>query len=127
MTRALLIVLAAVALVACGNEDPTKDSGSGIRGTVVIGPTCPVQVAESPCADAPYEATISVTSGVEVVATGESSSDGTFRISVPPGTYTVAAVPRNGDAIAHAEPVAGVVVTTGSFSNVAISFDSGVR
>jgi hypothetical protein len=114
-------------LVACGNETGAGDAGSGIEGTVAIGPTCPVELAESPCADAPYEAVITVTNGGEVVATGESAEDGTFRIQVPPGTYTVTAEPLVADAIAHADALQHVVVGTGAFTHVGISFDSGIR
>jgi hypothetical protein len=127
MKRLILIVLATFALAACGSEHGTGDAGSGIEGTVAIGPTCPVQTAESPCEDAPYEATITVTSDGDVVATGESTADGTFRIVLPPGTYEVKAEPLAADAIAHADPLTQVVVDAGAFTHVGVLFDSGIR
>jgi hypothetical protein len=127
MPRFPLVVLVMAVLVSCGERTGAGDAGSGIEGTVAIGPTCPVEMAESPCADAPYEALITVTDGGEVVATGKSTQDGTFRIDVPPGTYTVTAEPVVADAIAHADPLQDVVVGTGAFTHVGISFDSGIR
>lgn len=127
MKRFILVMLATAALVACGNDGGAGDAGSGIEGTVSIGPTCPVVTAESPCEDAPYEARITVESGGEVVATGESAEDGTFRIAVPAGNYTVTAEPLVEDGIAHADPLQHVVVDVGAFSHVEISFDSGIR
>ena len=127
MKRLILVVLATAVLVACGNEQGTSEAGSGIEGTVFIGPTCPVETAESPCEDAPYEAKITVMSDGEVVATGESAEDGTFRIAVPPGNYAVSAEPLVADAIAHADPLQHVVVDSGTFTHVGISFDSGIR
>ena len=127
MKRFPIVVLVVAVLAACGNETGASDAGSGIEGTVRIGPTCPVEMAESPCEDAPYRATITVTEGGEIVATGESSEDGTFRIEVPPGTYIVTAEPLVADAIAHADPLPHLVVDAGAFTHVEVSFDSGIR
>lgn len=127
MKRVLFLVVAIAVLVACGDKGGTGEAGSGIEGTVSIGPTCPVEMAESPCEDAPYRAKITVMDSDEVVATGESAEDGTFKIEVPPGTYTVTAEPLVPDAIAHADPLQHIVVGTGAFTHVGISFDSGIR
>jgi hypothetical protein len=116
-----------LALVACGTEPGTTAAGSGIEGTVAIGPTCPVQTSESPCDDAPYQAKLTVTADGEIVATGESAQDGTFRIALPPGKYAVTAEPLEADAIAHSVPLSQVVVPLGEFTHVTISFDSGIR
>jgi hypothetical protein len=127
MRRFLLPILLALCLAACGKDAGAGDGSSGVEGTVSIGPTCPVEHAESPCPDAPYAAAITVSTGGDVVATGESGEDGTFRISVPPGTYEVSAEPLDGNAIAHAEPIENVVVEAGSFTHLLLSFDSGIR
>lgn len=127
MKRLLLMMFAATLLVACGDEPGAGAARSGIEGKVSIGPTCPVVTAESPCADAPYEATITVESEGEVVETGRSGEDGSFRIAVPPGDYTVSAEPLVADAIAHADPVQHVVVDADAFTHVELTFDSGIR
>jgi hypothetical protein len=123
-----LLLLLAMALSACGRGGPSgTDRASGIEGRVTIGPTCPVERPDSPCPDAPIVATIRVLSGSDVVATGRSASDGTFRIDVQPGTYTVAAEPTTAGGIARSTPVDGVVVRAGSFTHVDLSLDSGIR
>jgi len=94
---------------------------------VTIGPTCPVERADSPCPDAPLVATVRVVAGSDVVASGRSGSDGAFRIEVSPGTYTVAVGPSSAGGIARSTPVDGVVVRSGSFTHVDLSVDSGIR
>jgi hypothetical protein len=121
------LVLVLVALSGCARGSGTGDASSGIEGRVTIGPTCPVERPDSPCPDAGYAATIRVMSGSDVVATGRSGSDGSFRISVAPGTFTIEADPLSGDGITHAAPIPGVVVHDGAFTHVDVSFDSGIR
>jgi hypothetical protein len=87
---------------------------------------CPVQLAGSPCPDRPIEADITVTtSDGETVATGHSGKDGTFRISLPPGSYTVSAERPNG-AFGAGKPVT-VDVTAGTYVRVNLLVDSGIR
>src|SRR6185295_6104614 len=74
-------------------------AGSGIEGSVTLGPVCPVQSDVLPCPDRPYQgATIifynalvacpALTCG-EVARTSTDSS-GRYRVPLQPGTYTVA-------------------------------------
>ena len=122
------ILLVPLLLGACARGSTGSDErSSGISGTVTIGPTCPVERPGSACPPVPFDATVRVLSGGEVVATGRSGSDGEFRIDVPPGTYTVDAQPSTSGGIAHASPVDGVVVRAGAFTRVDLSFDSGIR
>jgi hypothetical protein len=126
LPAALLVLF--LSLAACARGGPSgPDRSSGIEGRVTIGPTCPVERPDSPCPDAPLVATVRVLSGSDVVATGRSASDGTFRIDVSPGTYTVAAEPTSSGGIAHGTPVDGVVVRAGTFTHVDLSIDSGIR
>ena len=101
---------------------------SGIRGMVTIGPTCPVErVPPDPlCADKPYEATLMIlnTSGKQM-ATITSGKDGVFKISLPPGTYTI----RPSESPSRM-PYAGeqtVVVPAIGYTDVTIQYDSGIR
>jgi hypothetical protein len=123
----LSLVLSLVALIGCARGSAGGDPTSGIQGRVTIGPTCPVERPDSPCPDAGYAATIRVMSGNDVVATGRSADDGSFRIPVAPGTYEIQADPLSGDGIAHAAAVTDVVVRDGAFTHVDVSFDSGIR
>jgi hypothetical protein len=126
MKRFALLGVAILVLGACGRGSG-GDASSGIQGRVTIGPTCPVERLDSPCPDAPSVATVRVMSGSDVVASGTSAKDGTFRIAVPPGTYAVQAEPPSGGGIARGIPVNNVVVHAGTFTHVDVVIDSGIR
>ena len=127
MRKILLVAVCTSVLVACGSKTGTGNGSSGIRGTVTLGPTCPVERADSPCPPAPYAAKITVSKAGDVVATATTAADGRFEISLEPGTYTIDAVPVNTDGIARMQPMQPVTVTAGAFTGVTVSFDSGIR
>jgi hypothetical protein len=122
----ILLLLVLSATLACG-DGAAGDGTSGIEGRVTIGPQCPVMQEGSPCPDVPYVATVRVLRDGATVATGRSGQDGSFRISVAPGEYVVDAVPleENGIAMVRVQP--RVVVTAGGYTQVDLSFDSGIR
>ena len=100
---------------------------SGISGVVLIGPICPVMRVDEPCPDQPFAATLRIrdSQGRELctVASGE---DGRFQVSLPPGTYEL--VPLTGGA--GGLPVAAaqwVAVAPGQYTEVIVSYDSGIR
>jgi hypothetical protein len=125
-----LLLVAAVALIAAdckrdGTGGPTPSSG--IQGTVTIGPMCPVVQAGTPCPDQPYEATIEISNeGGKKVTTISSGADGTFRVALAPGAYTLhPQSPATGSLpFAHDETV---YVADGAYTSVSIQFDSGIR
>jgi hypothetical protein len=123
MRRFLTLLL--LAAVACGNGS-AGDGDSGIEGRVTIGPQCPVEQMGSPCPDAPYEALITVTRDGDTVEQTRSRADGTFRIPLQPGTYTVVAGPVDGSSMPFGRQVE-VVVTTGALTHIDLSVDSGIR
>jgi hypothetical protein len=128
MQRLLLPLTLTLLTVACAGEIDRGSVASGIQGRVTIGPQCPVEIAGSPCPDAPFAATITVLQAggdpVLHVATGD---DGRFRIPLPPGTYTIEAEPLPPGGIARMLPVRPVTVRPDAYSAVAVSFDSGIR
>jgi hypothetical protein len=126
MKRFVLLGVAILVLGACGRGS-SGEASSGIEGRVTIGPTCPVERPDSPCPDAPFVATVRVMSGSDVAASGTSAKDGSFRIAVPPGTYSVEADPVSSGGIARGIPVSNVVVHPGAFTHVNVTFDSGIR
>src|SRR3989344_4572448 len=66
---------------------------TGVRGTVTIGPTCPVeQTPPDPnCADKPYAADlIIVSSDAKIVARATPDEKGMFSTNIPGGEYTIA-------------------------------------
>lgn len=135
----------AAVLVACGAEplrsmtpvaptaskpNPTLPATtpqgiSGIEGQALIGPTCPVVRIDSPCPDKPYQTTLVVRnqSGAEVKRF-DTDVEGRFRVELPPGTYTLVPqspgkLPRVGELIMQ--------VTSGQFTPITITYDSGIR
>jgi hypothetical protein len=125
--RTLLALIAASLLAgACAASSSTTGSGeSGIRGTVLLGPTCPVETIEHPCPDKPIVANVVVSSPQgKKVAGARSGDDGRFSVSVPPGDYVITVADLQG--IPFAKPVS-VSVPDGEFVEVTVSVDSGIR
>ena len=123
--RRLPVLLLLAATVACGTGS-AGDSDSGIEGRVTIGPQCPVEQMGSPCPDAPYEALITVTREGDTVEQTRSNTDGTFRIPLDPGTYSIVAGPVDGSSMPFGRQIE-VVVKPGTLTHVDLSVDSGIR
>ncbi len=110
----------------CGSSDLLgPDALQGIEGIALLGPLCPVVSEDDPCPDRPYQASIDVrtASGKRVtrVRTGE---DGRFRVGLRPGSYVLD--PQSGDPF----PVASeqeVEVVAGVYTEVVVSYDTGIR
>jgi hypothetical protein len=124
--RGLLALLPLVLLVACGvfaGPSPTVVD-SGIRGIVLLGPTCAAESPAGPCTT-PYAAQIVILDEEDhEVARVTSGADGRFEVPLPPGQYTVAPVP--GDPFPSAAPQ-DVTVVAGSFTEIEVNYDSGIR
>lgn len=118
-TKITVLSLFLVVIVACA-KGPAASTDSGIRGRALLGPTCPVEHAESPCPDRPFAAEIEVLQGGDLVTTVTSGQDGRFSVSLPPGDYVLQGGPPT------AKPVA-VTVHAHEFSQVDVLFDSGIR
>ena len=120
----MLVAAAFVALVACGG-DGAGDDASGIRGHALAGPQCPVEMANSPCPDLPWEGTIVATdtgSGERFTATTD--AEGRFELALEPGTYEVTI--DAGSDLPSAKPQS-VTVTDGAFAEIAVTVDTGIR
>jgi hypothetical protein len=114
-------------LVACAGRASSSSGDSGIRGTVLLGPTCPVETMESPCPDRPLaDVEVQVLQGGDVVDTVRSDGDGRFTLALDPGEYVLQAVVEEGGPGMSARPV-DVSVTSGEFADVTVPVDSGIR
>jgi len=124
-----LALIALVVAAACGGGRTMNTfADSGIEGTVTIGPQCPVERADSPCPDRPLAAEIRFVERVSgrVVTTARSGSDGRFRVSLPPGAYTLEPVSPSSSGIPFGKPVEATV-RAHAYTTVDVSFDSGIR
>jgi hypothetical protein len=95
-----------------------------VHGTVLAGPTCPVERAGQRCPPRPVVATIQATYGGRVVASTRSATDGSYRLAVPAGSLTMTAVtpptfPRCGSRT--------VVVAVGTDVEIDLTCDTGIR
>ena len=101
---------------------------SGIRGTVLAGPTCPVErIPPDPaCADKPLQITVSILhkGSTNVFATTQSNAQGVFQLSLPPGEYVVNA--GSGNMLPRCNPADATVGPSG-YTQVAVSCDTGIR
>ncbi|HEX8091927.1 MAG TPA: hypothetical protein VF762_23955, partial [Blastocatellia bacterium] len=102
---------------------------SGIAGQAVISPVRPgpIRVGQGPNQQ-PFKTTLVISTAGEgrEVARLETSSDGRFRVSLPPGEYKVGPPPNNARFLPRASEQI-VKVLPGQFSQVTINFDSGMR
>jgi Prealbumin-like fold domain len=125
-----LLLLLAVGCSEIGIPVDTPTPPSGIRGTVVLGPTCPVEQEPGanepiPCLT-PYSANLAIidSEGVRVESV-TSGADGRFQVNLPPGDYVV--TPASGpDTYPIAQPVS-VTVPQGVYADVEINYDTGIR
>ncbi len=117
-------VIALLVAAACASG-PTA-TASGIDALVVLGPTCPVQRADEPCHDRPYQVSFRIIDRASgrAVATARSDADGRLHLPLAPGEYTIEPILET--PLPHASPV-DVTVEPGRFTEVTITFDSGIR
>lgn len=107
--------------------EPTIIPTSGIKGKVLIGPTCPVM--QNPqshdCEDKPYVTTLTVTRLLtkQVIAKIKTESDGTFSLFLPEGDYLISGTPST----FSTSPSQSIYVKKGTFTNIVIMYDSGIR
>jgi hypothetical protein len=109
---------------------PPQNVTSGLSGTVLLGPTCPVQrIPPDPqCADRPYATTLVLTSADQsrVITTFSSTASGTFSIPVAPGDYVIRSA-----AATNIHPYCATTntihVSSGTFAKVTVQCDTGIR
>ena len=120
-------------VVGCGSIGTVSESAtpapSGIRGTVILGPTCatgesPGAYDPVPCLT-PYAAELVIVDRDNVLVTRVSAgADGRFEVTLPPGEYVVA--PQSSDSFPSAQPLP-VEVTPGEYAEIQINYDTGIR
>jgi Immunoglobulin-like domain of bacterial spore germination len=114
---------------AATSTKPAPSKSSGVRGTVTLGPTCPVErIPPDPrCAPRPYQTSITVSRNIqtpEAFMTVKTDASGTFSIALDPGEYVLhpqsgSVFPRCGETL--------VTVAPNVFSDVTLTCDTGIR
>lgn len=107
-----------------------KTSNSGIRGTVLLGPTCPV-VMDPPdpqCAERPYKTSLVVTTvdGARVIKQFSSDDSGKFEVKIEPGEYAIRSAAA-ANILPYCASNGTVRVNTNSYSEITVNCDTGIR
>jgi hypothetical protein len=129
MTRFFAAALALTLILSACAESARVGTGEQgtVRGTVLIGPRCPVENVETPCPDQPV-------AGVEVQAirdgtvsaTAVTDRRGGFEFELSAGSYVVQAVPEPGGPGMFSKPTR-VTVRRGDVVDVTVLLDTGIR
>lgn len=101
--------------------------GTGVRGTVTIGPTCPVErmPPDPGCAPKPYATTLRVTTPAgKAVAVIDVGADGAFSRQLAPGDYVIG--PAGTATLPRLAPQP-FTVKAGVMTALDLVFDSGIR
>ena len=120
----LLVLLALSACASLASQSPVAPR-SGIRGTVTAGPTCPVEIANSPCPPAVWTGTVRATASGGQRFETETDDQGNYNLPLSEGTYTVVPV-TEGSGPPSAAPVS-VSVTRGTTQTLDLQVDTGIR
>jgi hypothetical protein len=128
--RGCLLIGLVLALGACGSASGRALS-SGIAGRVLAGPTCPVETVppQPGCAPRPLAVSLRIRRvGSGAPATrAHSGADGRFRVRLSPGTYVVKALPRAGSPFPRPPAARQVQVRDRRFTEITITYDTGIR
>lgn len=119
-----VLLLLLMLLSACSTLTPTP-TDSGVEGQVFIGPVCPVVQPGQDCADKPYQANLVVnnSNGREIVKV-QTDEQGQFKIPLEPGEYILH--PESPNVMPSASDQ-NFSVEAGKFTQVNITYDSGIR
>ena len=124
-----LSVVGCLTLAACGTSTgPSTPGGSTtgvLTGGVTAGPTCPVERVGHPCPPTPVVAVeVQATAAGRIVASTHSGADGTYKLELPGGTYSIDAVTEN--MLPRCVPRT-VTVTAAHATSGDITCDTGIR
>lgn len=128
---ALLLAIGAL-LTACGvsTTSASRATPTGqLEGTVVAGPTCPVERPDQPCPPrvVPGRTVRIETPQGSVIATTTTDAQGHFAFSLAPGSYLVRVEIVPGSVGMRQQTPGDVMVSAGSVTTIQIVLDTGIR
>lgn len=116
----ILIIL----LATCSSQEAAP-ADSGVEGQVLIGPMCSVLQGGQACPDQPYQATLIINGrdGKRVTQV-RADQQGHFKLNLRPGDYILH--PESPNTLPFAIDQA-FHVEAGRFTQLIVSYDSGIR
>jgi hypothetical protein len=117
----LVTALVALALAASAAGGAVR---SGLKGVVLIDPAFPVCRVGVPCTKPARYVRMSFSRQGRVVASTRTGADGSYRITLKPGTYVVAAPKQRVGSQLDPHRVA---VCTGRYRRVVFKLDIGIQ
>lgn len=124
MRRSLLPLFALLAL-GCETASPFSADGTGLEGTITRSPSRPVCFENDPCEE-PFSGDFDVLRFDLVVATFHSAADGSYRVALPPGNYTIRPEP-DVPIISPTSQTRAVTVEPGGWTTADLVFDTGIQ
>jgi hypothetical protein len=123
MRRGALISVALVALAALPASAGTA-AKSGLRGTVTLFPATPVCIEGELCSQPAANALLVFRRDGRVAARVETRTDGTYRVILAPGRYSVIAPQyRRGTGVTPRK----VLVPRGRIARIDLEIDTGIQ
>jgi hypothetical protein len=128
--KSAFVIALALALTTCSANKAAPGGSSSsqidISGSVMAGPTCPVERVGQPCPPAPVHGRV-VAKGADEVQAADATiqADGHYAFTIPPGRYTFSVKVTGG--IFPRCPTQSVTVRPGAPARVDINCDSGIR
>jgi len=105
-------------------------AASGIKGIVLLGPTCPV-IKDPPdpnCADKPYATKLVVTTSDQsrVIKEFQSDDNGKFIVQVSPGEYAIRSAAA-ANILPYCSSSENIKVNASAYSETTVHCDTGIR
>lgn len=124
MRRSLFPLLVLLAL-GCETASPFSGDDTGLQGTITRSPSQPVCFENDPCEE-PFAGDFEVLHFDFVVATFHSAADGSYRVALAPGNYTVRPEP-DVPILSPTSQTWAVTVEPGGWTTADLVFDTGIR
>lgn len=103
---------------------------SGISGTVLLGPTCPVirDPPDSECSDKPYATALVLTTSdqARVIKEFRSEESGKFSVQVDPGEYAIRSAAAS-NILPYCSSSGAIKVNASAYTQTTVHCDTGIR
>jgi hypothetical protein len=129
------VLLLVVVIAGCGESDSggstttTSPAGYAVSGYAHSGPTCPVVITppDPTCDDRPVSGALVIVRDAAgaTVAEARTADNGTFTVTLSPGTYSV--VPQPVEGLMGTAAELSLIVVDGPVTGLDLAYDTGIR